>query len=120
MMMMMYDECQNSGGSDDRQPRQRGRLTGKSGENQFVENTQVVTPFRTGYVLEKPLHGDAFGQGFAKFLHGLGDKRAELQRSIELAIFLKRVESMHHCILGQNITILHVESRRILWMHRLH
>ena len=49
---------------------------------------------------------------------GLGDKRAELQRSIKLAISLKRVESIHHCIIGQKMTILHVEPRLIFWMHR--
>ena len=85
LMMIEHDCaaicCQNSEESDGIQPRQRGRVT----ESHLVMTfKQEGSPVRTGNILEKIPLGDAIGKALAKFLHGLGDKRAELQRSVEL------------------------------------
>ena len=85
-MMIEHDcaafRCGNSGNSDGIHPR---ATRSRDRETHLVMTfKQEGSPVRAGDILEKILLGDAIGKALAKFLHGLGDKRAELQRSVEL------------------------------------
>jgi hypothetical protein len=67
----------------------------------------------TVHVGKEQLTSQANGQTPAKFLYSLGHKRTNLQRSIFVEGILKVLESLVHFSPVHNITLIHVEPRRI-------